>query len=101
MLRKLLHIVLIPISKKFLYRRLDLACQEYNQIPSKMKSFVKYSYLQIPSIDVEQLDKISFEGMEVNCPGHVNSYLEHQFGDYLTFPPVEKRVGHRPYSLEL
>lgn len=99
--RKLMHIALTPIPKKFLYRNLDLACQKYNRTPCKMKSFVKYSYLQIPSIDVEQLDKISFEGMEVNCSGHVNSYLQHNYGDYMTLPPVEKRIGHRPYSLEL
>ncbi|AHF07666.1 LicD family protein [Desulfitobacterium metallireducens] len=98
--RKLLHIVLILVPKKILYRKLDLECQEYNQTPSKVKAFVKYSYLQIPSIDLEKVDRISFEGVEVNCPGHVNSYLKHHYGDYMMLPPSEKRVGHRPYSLE-
>ncbi len=100
-IRKVLHFFLKPLSKQYLYKRLDLACQEYNSAKSETVSFVKNLYLQIPSIDAEHTQRILFEGLEVSCPGHVEEYLKHNYGDYLILPSEEKRVGHRPYILEV
>ena len=66
-----------------------------------MKSFVKYPFLMIPSEDLNNLEQIEFEGIEVSCPGNPREYMKHQFGDFMKLPPEEKRVGHRPYKLEL
>jgi lipopolysaccharide cholinephosphotransferase len=100
-LRKLLHYLLKPLSKCYLLRKLDLACQEYNLMQCKTVSFVVNPCLQVPLLDAEHTEKILFEGLEVRSPGHVEQYLKHNYGDYLTLPPVEKRIGHRPYILEV
>ena len=100
-LRMVAHIILIPISKKFLFKKLDLATQKYNDIPCTMKSYVKYPYLMIPSSDLDDLETIEFEGFNVKCPKNIKKYLKNHFGDFMTLPKENQRIGHRPYKLEL
>ncbi len=35
-----------------------------------------------------------FEGMKVMIPEKYDQYLKNVYGDYMTLPPVEKRIGH-------
>jgi lipopolysaccharide cholinephosphotransferase len=100
-LRKSLHFLLKPVSKGYLYKKVDLACRQYNSSKSSTIAHVRDYGDQIPLIDVKNTEKIIFEGIEVSCPGHVEEYLRQYFGDYLKLPPIKKRVGHRPYILEV
>ena len=100
-LRSLLHILLKPISKNYLFRKLDAASQKYNNVSCRMKSFIKNPSQTIPSIDLENLAIIEFEGIPVKCPGNPEAYLRYVFGDFMTLPPKEKRIGHKPYKLEV
>jgi lipopolysaccharide cholinephosphotransferase len=38
--------------------------------------------------------KALFEGIEVNIPNDVDTYLKNLYGDYMQIPPVEKREQH-------
>jgi lipopolysaccharide cholinephosphotransferase len=38
--------------------------------------------------------KALFEGVEVNIPNDVDTYLKNLYGDYMQIPPVEKREQH-------
>ena len=38
--------------------------------------------------------KANFEGLEVIVPVDSDAYLRRLYGDYMTLPPVEKRIGH-------
>ena len=41
------------------------------------------------------VQKIIFEGLEVNIPNHISTYLEISYGsNYMELPPVEKREQH-------
>lgn len=51
--------------------------------------------------------KLSFEGLQVNAPAQYDKLLTQIYGDYMTPPPAQKRVGHhytdvidleRPYT---
>ena len=35
------------------------------------------------------------------APGNIEKLLEQFYGDYMTLPPEEKRIGHIPETIEL
>ena len=100
-IRSFFYYLLKPMSKKFLFNKLDEVSQEYNNISCEIQSFVKYNILRMPVEDLSDLEQIEFEGIRVSCPRNPRKQLEHQFGDFMELPPVEKRFGHRPYKLEV
>lgn len=40
---------------------------------------------------------VEFEGLRVKCVKNYDKYLSHIYGDYMTLPPVEKRVSHHRF----
>ena len=47
------------------------------------------------------LQELQFEDMVVMAPGNIEKLLEQFYGDYMTLPPEEKRIGHIPETIEL
>ena len=45
--------------------------------------------------EVVAFTKVTFEGKQYYAPGCYDQYLKQIFGDYMTLPPVEKRVDHK------
>ena len=43
--------------------------------------------------------EVEFEGEKYNAPEHWHEYLQHAYGDYMEFPPPEKRVAHHTFSV--
>lgn len=50
---------------------------------------------------VTKVEPFRFENVDTYVPGNVIEYLFSQYGDYMKLPPVEQRVGHRPFKVEL
>ena len=50
----------------------------------------------IPISDYEPYAQLEFEGKKYNVPCNWHLYLSRIYGDYMTLPPVEKRVTHYP-----
>ena len=46
------------------------------------------------SAGYEKPVKAEFEGYEFDIPSNYDVYLRALFGDYMTLPPIEERVGH-------
>jgi lipopolysaccharide cholinephosphotransferase len=44
---------------------------------------------------------VTFEGHDFPAPRQLDAYLKHVYGDYLTLPPVEDRVGHGDAFIDL
>ena len=105
MICKMVHIVLkvCRVSPAFLYRLLEKEETRYNDQPVEyMNTFTvtmsDRSY--ISKQEMYPLVKMPFEDMEVYMPKEYDRYLTRLFGDYMTMPPVEKRVNHCPDVLE-
>lgn len=59
-----------------------------------MASFAEYD-------DVFPTSSIKFEGMYVSAPHDIHKHLSKAYGDYMTLPPEQDRVGHVPFNIEL
>ena len=42
-----------------------------------------------------------FEEITILLPGDFHQYLTTHYGEYMKLPPLEERVGHRPYLIDL
>ena len=58
----------------------------------------RYDFVKetIPIIEFEPYTQLEFEGKMYNVPRNWDLYLSRIYGDYMTLPPVEKRVTHYP-----
>lgn len=92
--RTIMHIIILPVPKKILYRRLDTYLQQYNHSKGSQLGYAGLPKIQVPKEDVINPATILFEGVKVKCPCHIKEYLEHNFGDYMAFPPEHERAGH-------
>ena len=98
--RKILHVLLIPISKKYLYEKLDIAMRKYNSSPTKR---VGASGLKTSSFfydDLFPLQPMTFEDVTVMAPHNPDAILSIEYGDYMKLPPIEKRYTHAPIILK-
>lgn len=44
--------------------------------------------------------KVKFESIEINVPNDYDTYLKTNYGNYMEFPPKEKRINHSPNVLD-
>ena len=47
----------------------------------------------------EQYDEVKFEDTTIRVPVKYDEYLTMDFGDYMTLPPVEKRISIHPTAI--
>lgn len=99
--RFMLHFLLKPIPKYWLFNLLDKELKKYNNIGTQ-----ELCYIPIPALLMKRkilfpLKTVKFDRLIVSAPNDCHAYLASHFGDYMKLPPVEKRVGHRPYILEI
>lgn len=45
--------------------------------------------------------ELDFEDTKFNAPNNYDTYLKRLYGDYMTLPPIEERIGHMPYFVDL
>lgn len=68
----------------------------------------RFSFMFDPSLytsilnkdDVYPTRRMNFNGIQVNVPHKIETYLETRYGDYMTLPPKEKQHNHLPYILD-
>lgn len=100
--RGILHLLLTPICKDYLYKMLNAESKRYNNEDAEYVSYIKYPFLKMREIDVKNLEKINFENITISCCGNIECYLKSHFGsNYMTLPSVKDRVNHRPILLKL
>ena len=93
----------IPIGPRFFSKRLDRLSQKYNKKSTGrvgQNSFTAYTRdKEVFSKDYfEKEDLLDFCGVMHPTPYNTHKYLTHYYGDYMTLPPVEKRVSHHTIS---
>lgn len=65
----------------------SLAGSDTYGIKERMPKSVFTEYIELP-----------FENLSFKCIADYDTYLSHLYGDYMTLPPVEKRISHHKYE---
>jgi len=86
------------IPLKWTQRRYDRLVTRYNTRAAsggsgRVASFVP-TYTHVALDDLLPYRDVKFEGLTVKVPYRPEVFLEMQYGDYMSLPPVHKRVGH-------
>ena len=55
-------------------------------------------YIQFESSDFDKVIDLEFEGEKFHCLENYDKYLRMYYGEYMTYPPVEKRVSGHNYK---
>ena len=97
--RKIINLLLFPVSKKRIYERLNKEIQVFNKTESPLiKCSVKYPQLRT---DIFPLSKLEFDGFSIPVPHNWDKVLKKEYGDYMKLPPKDKQYSHAPSILDL
>lgn len=102
--RKLIFVVYHAKSPEKIYHELTREMKKYNGCNSGIYGCLLYPKFQAGCMTKEMvtnLKTIQFENLQASIPENVEEYLYSQYGDYMKLPPVEERVGHKPYEIKL
>lgn len=100
LIRKILHILLIPVPKSLLFHLLDSCVQMFNNRECKEISHIVRKRLRIKLEDLYPTITLPFGKMQMPVPNNYDAYLTAQYGDYMNPPADGKRYEHLPYCIE-
>lgn len=89
--------LLLPISKKFLIRRIEQIATSVDYDSAKEVACAVSFYSEkdiVRKVAVDKTIDCTFEGKTYKIPEGYDEYLSNIYGDYMKLPPVEKRVTH-------
>ena len=103
-LRRCIHYSLKLIPKSLILKKIDQFSRLYNGTNQSA-----FACLDFPVRNVEYVLKTTlyplvehkFEEIIILLPGDFHQYLTTHYGEYMKLPPLEERVGHRPYLIDL
>lgn len=99
--RKLLHYLLVPVPKAWLYHALDSSVRIFNHQDVKEISHIVRRRLRVWKKDLYPIRWMKFNDTQIAVPNDCDAYLRAQFGNYEVLPPQDKRYGHLPYYVDL
>lgn len=87
-------------SVSYLINKIDSISTRYNQLETLNQGNLTYPK-PVNYFNGINLEEASFEGRKVNIPSGYRINLKNRYGDIKRLPPSSKRVGHKPYILDL
>lgn len=89
----------LPIPMKWIVRRVDIAAQKYSYKTNGFLGNMTNGYsMKERNPMAKTLIDVDFEGRKYKAVGNYDVYLKGLFKDYMTPPPVEKRVSTHVYK---
>lgn len=101
---KILHLTVKIIPKKYISNKIEAEMTKYNNIETKAIScwFFPGKYKEYGTREtIFPLKECDFAGVTVLCPNDTDTYLKNHYGNYSELPPVEQRIGHKPYVFKI
>ena len=100
---KFLKVLSLPFTTHYLTTQQVKTVLKNNN--SKSKYIANFADLNVNNVyertDLLPLKKVQFEGEKYYGFKDNDLFLTSVYGDYMTLPPVEKRVTHKPIAIEI
>ena len=99
--RKILHILLLPIPKSFIYKKMMKHMTKYN---TQKTSFLIHSVAEKTANQFSEIFPLktgTLRNLLISIPNKYEDTLSKEYGDYMMLPPEEKRKAHMPCILKL
>lgn len=88
------------VPQKLFIRKMDKIATQYNEVETSRKGNLYYPK-PVNSFDkLYPLMECKFGDRSIKIPFCAKQHLASRYGDYMTMPPEEKRIGHKPYKLD-
>lgn len=101
-LRPLLHVCLLIVPRKVIYRYLLKACTKYNSLNVDYNIGYKgYEKNILPVNYYLPTKKICFGNRLINIPNNPDRILSSIYGNYMEIPSAEKQINHVPFRFKL
>lgn len=84
--------------------KIEYEMTKYNNTNTKSCACLFFPQYMVEYMDKETLypiRTIKFEDTFFPCPNDLHKYLKNHYGDYNLLPPIEERIGHKPYIVEI
>lgn len=98
--RKIVHYLLFPIPKGWLFHSMDRCVRLFNHKQTKKIGHIVRKRLNVAKHNLYPIRFMEFDTIYMPVPSNYEAYLKNQFGDYMAMPPKDKRYGHLPYLVE-
>ena len=102
--RRLQYLAMQLTSEKKLLEKLDRDYTKYENLGFASGKSTCHSVSTRVAYSNDTLfppKEIEFEGHSFYAPRDMDTYLTEMYGDYMQLPPVENRIGHRPFIVSL
>lgn len=92
--------VLKLVPQKCFVRAMDTAATRYNNTETSRKGNLYYPKPVNIFEKLYPLKDHPFGELSIKIPDCAEQHLASRYGDYMSMPPEEKRIGHKPYKLD-
>lgn len=99
--RILVHYLLFPLPKKWLFHAMDKTVQLFNGKETQRMGHIVRKRLAVSKEILYPIRLLKFGEVTMPVPNDYDTYLKRQFGNYMSMPSKEKRYGHLPYKVEV
>lgn len=100
-IRFILHVLMMPVPKEYLYNKLETELRQYNGEETEKISSRGIEVFEWNKKDVFPTVGHPFESLMLPIPQNADVLLKHQYGDYMQLPPENQRIGHAPKVLKV
>lgn len=88
------------IPQNMIIKAMDDIATRYNNANTTRLGNLYYPTPVNSFDELYPLLECAFENDSIKIPTSYHQHLTSRYGDYMTMPPEEKRIGHKPYKLD-
>lgn len=92
LIKKLTYIALSILPKDYFIKKLDKLSRSQNSRDGFLANIASFDNMYISLNTLEPYNELEFEGIMFKVPNDRDKWLKGYFNDYMTPPPLEKRV---------